>query len=71
MGNPGPERHTGVRRPSRFLRVDKAVGFEGSFSRGLGWRELGSEGVDTGTRRGEGVLEQGSVSRIICHLTRL
>lgn len=37
--------------PPDFL-VDKAVGSEGRFSRGVGWRELGSDGVGTGTKRG-------------------
>lgn len=56
MGNPIPETHTGVRAPSGFLRVDKAMGSEGSFS----W-----EGERKKRRGGAGVLGQGSVSRII------
>lgn len=53
MGNPVPERHTGVRAPSRFLRVDKAMGSEGSFSGEEAERR--GEGERREERRGEGV----------------
>lgn len=61
FGKPCSRGHTGDRALSGFLRVDKAMGSEGSFS----W-----EGERQKRRRGErkgeaGVLGQGTGSRII------